>query len=65
MGMSFGFDWANLDLFSLSNTNYENRNYYYGLETFLFCNPYETTHEVTVRINGVTPFDICDMIQQK
>lgn len=36
MGFSFGFYWANRDYLSLSNTTNENRNYYYGLETFLY-----------------------------
>lgn len=36
MGLSFGFYWANRDYLSLANTTDENRNYYYGLETFLY-----------------------------
>lgn len=36
MGMSFGFYWANRDYLSLANTTDANRNYYYGLETFLY-----------------------------
>ncbi len=36
MGMSFGFYWANRDFLALSTTNDENRNYYYGLETFFY-----------------------------
>jgi MFS transporter, YQGE family, putative transporter len=36
MGMSFGFYWANRDFLALSITNDENRNYYYGLETFFY-----------------------------
>lgn len=36
MGLSFGFYWANRDYLSLANTNDQNRNYYYGLETFLY-----------------------------
>ena len=36
MGLSFGFYWANRDFLSLANTNDHNRNYYYGLETFLY-----------------------------
>ena len=36
MGSSFGFYWANRDYLSLANTSDENRNYYYGLETFLY-----------------------------
>lgn len=36
MGMSFGFYWANRDYLALSITNEENRNYYYGLETFFY-----------------------------
>ncbi len=36
MGCSFGFFWANRDFLALSTTNDENRNYYYGLETFFY-----------------------------
>ncbi|WP_231491244.1 MFS transporter [Pedobacter sp. Leaf170] len=36
MGMSFGFYWANRDFLALAMTNDENRNYYYGLETFFY-----------------------------
>ena len=36
MGLSFGFYWANRDFLSLANTDNSNRNYYYGLETFLY-----------------------------
>ncbi|HEY9258328.1 MFS transporter [Chitinophaga sp.] len=36
MGMSFGFYWANRDYLALSITNDQNRNYYYGLETFFY-----------------------------
>lgn len=36
MGMSFGFYWANRDFLALAITNDENRNYYYGLETFFY-----------------------------
>lgn len=36
MGFSFGFYWANRDFLSLANTDNDNRNYYYGLETFLY-----------------------------
>jgi MFS transporter, YQGE family, putative transporter len=36
MGFSFGFYWANRDFLSLANTDDGNRNYYYGLETFLY-----------------------------
>ena len=36
MGMSFGFYWANRDTLVLGVTNDSNRNYYYGLETFLY-----------------------------
>lgn len=38
MGLSFGFYWANRDYLSLANTTDKNRNYYYGLETFLYTN---------------------------
>lgn len=38
MGMSFGLYWANRDFLALSSTNDSNRNYYYGLETFLGTN---------------------------
>lgn len=34
MGISFGFFWANRDFLVLVSTNDNNRNYYYGLETF-------------------------------
>jgi YQGE family putative transporter len=40
MGMSFGLFWANRDFLALSTTNNENRNYYYGLETFFYTNTY-------------------------
>lgn len=36
MGMSFGFYWANRDFLALATTNDDNRNYYYGLETFFY-----------------------------
>ena len=36
MGGSFGFFWANRDFLALITTNDDNRNYYYGLETFFF-----------------------------
>lgn len=36
MGFSFGFYWANRDYLALSITNDDNRNYYYGLETFFY-----------------------------
>lgn len=36
MGCSFGFFWANRDLLALNTTNDNNRNYYYGLETFFY-----------------------------
>ena len=34
MGMSYGFFWANRDFLALNTTNDDNRNYYYGLESF-------------------------------
>ncbi|MDL2256059.1 MFS transporter [Parabacteroides sp. OttesenSCG-928-G06] len=34
MGMSFGFFWSNRDYLVLVSTNDNNRNYYYGIETF-------------------------------
>ena len=40
MGMSFGLFWANRDFLALSTTNDDNRNYYYGLETFFYTNTY-------------------------
>jgi YQGE family putative transporter len=40
MGMSFGLFWANRDYLALSTTTDENRNYYYGLETFFYTNTY-------------------------
>ncbi|MDZ4716004.1 MAG: hypothetical protein SH819_11095 [Cytophagales bacterium] len=36
MGCSFGFFWANRDLLALNTTNDQNRNYYYGVETFFY-----------------------------
>ena len=36
MGMSFGFYWANRDYLALAITKDNNRNYYYGLETFFY-----------------------------
>jgi YQGE family putative transporter len=36
MGLSFGLYWANRDYLAVSITNDENRNYYYGLETFIY-----------------------------
>src|SRR5438270_2444383 len=36
MGMSFGFYWANRDTLVLDVTDDSNRNYYYGLETFIY-----------------------------
>jgi YQGE family putative transporter len=36
MGMSFGLYWSNRDYLALSITNDQNRNYYYGLETFIY-----------------------------
>lgn len=36
MGLSYGFFWANRVTLALSSTQDANRNYYYGLETFLF-----------------------------
>ncbi|MEY4105754.1 MAG: hypothetical protein RL181_96 [Bacteroidota bacterium] len=36
MGLSYGFFWANRDFLALDTTNDENRNYYYGLETFFY-----------------------------
>lgn len=40
MGMSFGLFWANRDYLALSTTTDNNRNYYYGLETFFYTNTY-------------------------
>jgi YQGE family putative transporter len=37
MGISYGFFWANRVSLALTNTNNSNRNYYYGLETFVFA----------------------------
>ena len=34
MGLSYGFFWANRDFLALNTTKDENRNYYYGIETF-------------------------------
>ncbi|MCY1722064.1 MFS transporter [Prolixibacteraceae bacterium Z1-6] len=36
MGISYGFFWANRDYLALETTNDQNRNYYYGLETFFY-----------------------------
>ncbi|HSN48806.1 MAG TPA: hypothetical protein VLR29_08600, partial [Flavobacterium sp.] len=36
MGLSFGLYWANRDYLALAITNDKNRNYYYGLETFIY-----------------------------
>ncbi|MGY3211412.1 MFS transporter [Mucilaginibacter sp. HD30] len=36
MGLSYGFFWANRVFLALNVTNNNNRNYYYGLETFFF-----------------------------
>lgn len=36
MGMSFGFYWANRDYLVLSTTEDGARNFYYGLETFIY-----------------------------
>lgn len=36
MGLSFGFFWANRDFLALNTTNDNNRNYYYGIETFFY-----------------------------
>lgn len=36
MGISYGFFWANRASLALNVTNNNNRNYYYGLETFFF-----------------------------
>lgn len=36
MGSSFGFFWANRDFLALNTTNDNNRNYYYGFETFFY-----------------------------
>jgi MFS transporter, YQGE family, putative transporter len=36
MGASFGFFWANRDFLTLDTTNDQNRNYYYGVETFFY-----------------------------
>lgn len=36
MGASFGFFWANRDFLALNTTNNDNRNYYYGFETFFY-----------------------------
>lgn len=36
MGVSFGFFWANRDFLALDTTNDQNRNYYFGVETFFY-----------------------------
>jgi MFS transporter, YQGE family, putative transporter len=35
MGVSFGLFWTNRDYLAISSTDNANRNYYYGLESFL------------------------------
>lgn len=36
MGLSFGLYWSNRDYLAIYTTNDNNRNYYYGLETFIY-----------------------------
>jgi MFS transporter, YQGE family, putative transporter len=36
MGLSFGLYWSNRDYLVISTTDDDNRNYYYGLETFFY-----------------------------
>ncbi len=36
MGLSYGFFWSNRDFLALNTTKDENRNYYYGVETFFY-----------------------------
>jgi len=36
MGLSYGFFWANRDFLALNTTKDNNRNYYYGIETFFY-----------------------------
>jgi MFS transporter, YQGE family, putative transporter len=36
MGLSYGFFWANRDFLALNTTRDNNRNYYYGIETFFY-----------------------------
>ena len=36
MGLSYGFFWSNRDFLALNTTKDGNRNYYYGIETFLY-----------------------------
>jgi YQGE family putative transporter len=36
MGLSYGFFWANRDFLALNTTTDNNRNFYYGLETFFY-----------------------------
>lgn len=36
LGISYGFFWANRDFLALNTTTDQNRNYYYGLETFFY-----------------------------
>lgn len=36
MGLSFGLYWSNRDYLAIAVTNDDNRNYYYGLETFIY-----------------------------
>ena len=36
MGLSYGFFWSNRDFLALNTTKDDNRNYYYGIETFFY-----------------------------
>ncbi|WP_422362190.1 MFS transporter [Reichenbachiella sp.] len=36
MGISYGFFWSNRDFLAIETTEDNNRNYYYGLETFFY-----------------------------
>ncbi|BDD01966.1 MFS transporter [Persicobacter psychrovividus] len=36
MGCSYGLFWSNRDFLALETTNDDNRNYYYGIETFFY-----------------------------
>lgn len=36
LGLSFGLYWSNRGCLALAITNDKNRNYYYGLETFIY-----------------------------
>jgi len=63
MGLSYGFFWANRDFLALSVTNDENRNYYFGLETFFYTTtgvivPYCIGAFIGATENGILDGDV-------